>query len=600
MATKKPIKPNDKEMTAVKFNMVEQRCLKKNLAILDAEASYSLKLIDLNNRGMRIFYKRFKDKVGKIKSNLKFEEINQLKDLDSRGLLADLVKPLNLTGALRIADAEKRLKLQSTESRKTKSARPVRSSHSGVFASGQRDRPNTCIGHMSTESGISHLLEEKAKTVVGDRKRTSLNLDSSPDVKADKNAPTSPRSCGEKKTNNSTNNKEDLTHSSKSDTKGQEHSNDSKRTTANNKEEVANSSKSDTKGKDHSTSAQYICSPKESKSVTPRSPKSPKPHQKPRKSPRFGKSGVWGENSPRDIKKLIKSAKDFQFPKPSLGKNKDISRLSFTGKLPEINEPNDPACPTINVSAVPEKKEGKNDASAEASKSTELKENQRETKEENHDPGQELDKKHVTITADKDDTQTSSMDKRSLSRVSSFTKASGVSNTGNGGQYSCHSLPEKKRERSNSIKSIHLQSQESDDIFTGYLGEDPYEERRKMLLNAEEMAAMDLLDKKDDFLDEIDAYIKKQVEEREAVFKFSTDEKTEELKPTTGFDVVELSRRQRRQMNSKRRMTIEKGRAAELWKDVNKCRYLRVDDDKLDLSGLVMLAKDQMKLGKII
>ena len=62
---------NDKEVNAVIFNMKEQRCLLKNLTTLDAEASYSLKLIDLNNRGIKMFYKRFKDKVNKIKSTYK-------------------------------------------------------------------------------------------------------------------------------------------------------------------------------------------------------------------------------------------------------------------------------------------------------------------------------------------------------------------------------------------------------------------------------------------------------------------------------------------------------------------------------------------------
>ncbi|RUS86473.1 hypothetical protein EGW08_005788 [Elysia chlorotica] len=39
-----------------------------------------------------------------------------------------------------------------------------------------------------------------------------------------------------------------------------------------------------------------------------------------------------------------------------------------------------------------------------------------------------------------------------------------------------------------------------------------------------------------------------------------------------------------------------KERLMGLWKDMNKCRYLRVPDDKIDLSGINTLAKDQMKL----
>jgi hypothetical protein len=34
----------------------------------------------------------------------------------------------------------------------------------------------------------------------------------------------------------------------------------------------------------------------------------------------------------------------------------------------------------------------------------------------------------------------------------------------------------------------------------------------------------------------------------------------------------------------------------ELWKDMYKCRYLRIPDERIDLSGIVTLAKDQMRL----
>lgn len=39
-----------------------------------------------------------------------------------------------------------------------------------------------------------------------------------------------------------------------------------------------------------------------------------------------------------------------------------------------------------------------------------------------------------------------------------------------------------------------------------------------------------------------------------------------------------------------------KAKIWELWKDLNKCRYLRIPDEMLDLSGVNTLAKDQMKL----
>lgn len=114
---------SDKEVTAVKFNLKEQRCLQKNLVTLDAEASYSVKLIDMENRGMKVFYRRFRDKVSKIRSHLKINEISRLRDLEADGRLSPPQNTVNTTATLRIADAEKRLKLQGREHlRKTKSA----------------------------------------------------------------------------------------------------------------------------------------------------------------------------------------------------------------------------------------------------------------------------------------------------------------------------------------------------------------------------------------------------------------------------------------------------------------------------------------------
>ena len=301
------------------------------------------------------------------------------------------------------------------------------------------------------------------------------------------------------------------------------------------------------------------------------------------------------------MKSWIKTTQDLKFPKPSLAKNKDISRLSFSGKLPEIKPP--PEGENTEEANLEEQSNPNNVDENSKSASLQIP----TTAQEGIVPSDthtEADKKHVKISDDKDDTcdddpQRQAMEKRSLSRVSTFTKAS-TNVGGSTGLYSCHSIPEKRRGRSNSIKSTHMQGPDDDNLFDSYLGEDPYEERRKMLLNQEEMYAMDLLDRKDDFLDDIDEYIRKQIEAQQAVFRMKSDTIPEELVRTTGFDIVELSRRQKRKMNMERRMTLEQIRAAELWKDVSKCRYLRVPDEKLDLSGLVVLAKDQMKLGKFV
>ena len=119
---------SDKEVNAFKSNMKEQRCLSKSLSILDAEASYSVKLLELDCRSIRTFYKRFRNKVTKIKSKLSTEQISDFKDMEERGILKLPTTPVNLSGALRIADATKRLKLNHQE-RKSNNARKAISAH---------------------------------------------------------------------------------------------------------------------------------------------------------------------------------------------------------------------------------------------------------------------------------------------------------------------------------------------------------------------------------------------------------------------------------------------------------------------------------------
>lgn len=41
-------------------------------------------------------------------------------------------------------------------------------------------------------------------------------------------------------------------------------------------------------------------------------------------------------------------------------------------------------------------------------------------------------------------------------------------------------------------------------------------------------------------------------------------------------------------------------RTEEVWKDVNKCRYLRVPEELIDLTGIQTLASDQLKLFEML
>ncbi|XP_046549885.1 uncharacterized protein LOC124259739 [Haliotis rubra] len=115
---------SDKEVAAVTFNMKEQRCLEKSLQTLTLEKTYSLKLLDLDHRIIKVNYRRLKDKVSRIKSNLSADEISDLRQLEADGKLRPAYNSVNISGALKIAAASRRLKFQRPLRDRASSAHP--------------------------------------------------------------------------------------------------------------------------------------------------------------------------------------------------------------------------------------------------------------------------------------------------------------------------------------------------------------------------------------------------------------------------------------------------------------------------------------------
>ncbi|XP_067667207.1 uncharacterized protein [Haliotis asinina] len=120
---------SDKEVAAVTFNMKEQRCLEKSLQTLTLEKTYSLKLLDLDHRIIKVNYRRLKDKVSRIKSNLSADEISDLRQLEADGKLRPAYNSVNISGALKIAAASRRLKFQRPLRDRASSAHPRLTGH---------------------------------------------------------------------------------------------------------------------------------------------------------------------------------------------------------------------------------------------------------------------------------------------------------------------------------------------------------------------------------------------------------------------------------------------------------------------------------------
>ncbi|XP_005094512.2 uncharacterized protein LOC101849039 [Aplysia californica] len=107
---------HDKEMSAVTFNLKEQRVLEKSLQTLKLEESYALKLLELDNKVIKVRYRKLKDRVSRIKSHLPADDINKFRELDAKGKMKPLYGNMSLSSAIKIAAASRRLNLNSSQS----------------------------------------------------------------------------------------------------------------------------------------------------------------------------------------------------------------------------------------------------------------------------------------------------------------------------------------------------------------------------------------------------------------------------------------------------------------------------------------------------
>ena len=199
--------------------------------------------------------------------------------------------------------------------------------------------------------------------------------------------------------------------------------------------------------------------------------------------------------------------------------------------------------------------------------------------------------------------------KREKSSVSFRT----TSGSGQYTPYSSHSVADKDHSlnalaerRSSFITTV-------DDAIENNLGGDLFEDRRQELITEEQLFYNTLQRKKKRFLDSVDAYLKDNppaefdIEPLLAVEGIARDESSadeESDEPLHASHLPANVRRQlKRQFEIERTFTTEeeyRQKGNDLWKDMNKTRYLRLPDDRLDLSGVVTLAKDQMKLYELL
>lgn len=144
-------------------------------------------------------------------------------------------------------------------------------------------------------------------------------------------------------------------------------------------------------------------------------------------------------------------------------------------------------------------------------------------------------------------------------------------------------------------------------LFCSNLGENLYEERRLELLEEEAQRAAALEQKTRKFLKEVEEYL--QVKPRLQSAKSATGNSIQESSAgkSTSKSYTRRQRSHRKNKFSESDHTptyFQEQKYQEhvlsLWTGLNKCRYLRVPDEKIDLSGINTLAKDQMKLFEVL
>ncbi|XP_062581252.1 uncharacterized protein LOC134243047 [Saccostrea cucullata] len=160
MKTDREGKTTYAEISAMKFNLKEERCLKKNLQLLGVEEDYSLTLINLDNRGVKLYQKRLKDKVSKIKSNLTPTEITEFQKLEEAGKLKGIYPSVtpNLQG--RIVAEAKRLNLDLPVRPRT--AIPLKRSYS-TNTPRQPPRPSSEKRQLPLREPLKNGLSETSK-----------------------------------------------------------------------------------------------------------------------------------------------------------------------------------------------------------------------------------------------------------------------------------------------------------------------------------------------------------------------------------------------------------------------------------------------------
>ena len=97
-------------MQATALNKKKDRVLQKTFGTLNLEMNFTCYVLSLRVRTVKANFKRLRDRVDKLKSNLTPEEIKALRQMEEEGKLKT-TSTFNLNAAMKIAAAARKLNL---------------------------------------------------------------------------------------------------------------------------------------------------------------------------------------------------------------------------------------------------------------------------------------------------------------------------------------------------------------------------------------------------------------------------------------------------------------------------------------------------------
>ena len=522
---------SDKQTQAVIFNFKEQRRLEKAIQALKIEEAYAVSLINLDGKVLKIGYKRLKDRVAKTKSHLTPDQINEMKKLEEEGKVPERV--VKMESEVRIAAAEKRLKLWSAKKANPGTPRLVRAQTARELRTRQlEDCKSTCssVG-TGTHSGRASVDAKGIRNM----RRKSLNIRESLE------AAEAAIKISNKK------HKQTMSVTSNSDT--------------------ADDSSKQKRKVDIQTDA-FMSAPNEPhkrrKSVDIRTPE---------EMNGINESFTNASQFDKESRPILKPTTDSHVNAPDAASLKRIPEV--------INHERNPAVPIVtkDITARPQ---------SEGIQATRV-------------TLDHLSKKRPFTSVP---IKGNDLKEKSLSNDRRFSKLLSEGKTRT--PFSSHDVDQETSKSAfdtpfRSIRDGPMSTFENQAIGKDH-GDDLYREMKKGLILNEVANSLNIEDKIDAFFEKMDEYISENnnspVEQIDGIKMpvpiFNTDTKgNKKAKP-------ERNRLRRRELEQTLHGNKGNESTQQVWKDVNKCRYLRVPEELIDLTGIQTLASDQMKLFEML